>query len=104
MRYCHEHGIPHSRYVAEWTKEDKAKEVAFMLEEGQRCPSCGTAHWEWEENKYAYTTEEVFCQGCYIKSRSSEDNNSLPGTTIELVKPTPEVLAAKRRNDMRRMR
>ena len=29
---------------------------------------CGTAPWEWEENKFAFTAVDEFCQGCYQKS------------------------------------
>lgn len=50
---------------------------------------CGTAGWEWEENKFAYTAVDDFCQGCYQKSRHSEGTRSLPGTNVKLVPTTP---------------
>lgn len=49
---------------------------------------CGTAPWEWEDDKYAYETEDRFCMGCYLKEVASGDRKRLPGTTVELVKLT----------------
>lgn len=67
---------------------------------------CGTAGWEWEENRYAYDVQEVFCPGCYRKEVSAE-GDKLPGTRIELVPVTKELrdrqyLAEQRRQYMRR--
>lgn len=46
---------------------------------------CGTAGWEWEEDRYAYHAEEEFCIGCYMKSvKQEEDGNVLPGTSVTL--------------------
>lgn len=56
---------------------------------------CGTAQWEWAENKYAYEAVSQFCQGCYIK-HVTDDDNALPGTTVTLL-PTSGQSAAKRR-------
>ena len=60
-----------------------------------RCDMCGTASWEWDENRRAYEPVEKFCHGCYIKTVAGTDNNDMPGTTIELV-PTGTVEHAKR--------
>jgi len=104
MRYCVEKGIPHDDWLS-WSQESRAKHLATLLFEGEVCSLCGTAQWEWEENRFAYEAEEHFCQGCYIKAVSSEDKNSLPGTTINLVAPTEQrkaekLLAAQRRAEM----
>ena len=56
---------------------------------------CGTADWEWEENKRAYEPVEHFCHGCYLKNILGQDSSDVPGTTIELV-PTGTVEHAKR--------
>lgn len=87
MRYCVEKGIPHDEWL-QWSQESRAKTLAFLLYEAQTCQLCGTAEWEWEENKFAYEPEERFCRGCYLKHIAGEDRNSLPGTTIELVPVT----------------
>ena len=71
MSYCYEHGIPHSKFL-KWDPEDRAKTLAFALESALRCSMCGTASWEWEENKFAYTAVDEFCQGCYQKSIFSD--------------------------------
>jgi hypothetical protein len=93
MSYCFDKGIPHSKLL-EWDPEDRAKVIAFSLERALRCDMCGTAQWEWDENKFAYTATEEFCQGCYQKTVHQEtDSKSLPGTNIRLVPTTPELQA-----------
>ena len=76
-----------------------------MLFESEICQLCGTAQWEWEENRFAYEAEEAFCQGCYIKTVTGEGRNSLPGTTINLVATSEQqkaqrLLRAKARAEM----
>lgn len=108
MSYCYEKGIPHSKFL-EWEPEDKAKTIAYAMEQATRCSMCGTAPWEWEQNKYAYTAMDEFCQGCYQKSVFSdqESNKTLPGTNVKLVPTTPLVKAkfqvqARKRRRLRR--
>jgi hypothetical protein len=67
MSYCSEHGIPHSKYL-KWDPEDRAKLIAYLLENSERCGMCGTAPWEWKESKFAFTAVDEFCQGCYQKA------------------------------------
>jgi hypothetical protein len=67
-----------------------------VLEKGLRCILCGTAPWEWEENKYAYEAVEKGCQGCYVKEVTSHDTTRNPGVTVEL-NPTGTREAAQRR-------
>jgi hypothetical protein len=89
MTYCYEHGLPHSEFQA-WAPEDRAKTIAYALEAGQRCPSCGTAPWEWKENRWAYHPEERMCWGCYHKDGARKDARDLPdGTSIVLVPTLP---------------
>jgi len=77
------------------------------MEQSSRCSSCGTAQWEWDENRFAYTPVEEFCQGCYQKSVFQDrESKSLPGTNVKLVPTTPELKAqmlvtAKRRGKMK---
>lgn len=93
MSYCHEKAIPHSEFL-EWDPEDRAKTLAYILESGARCHMCGTASWEWEENKFAYTAVEEFCQGCYQKQVfSDQQGSSLPGTNVKLIPTTPQLTA-----------
>lgn len=95
MSYCYEKGIPHS-VLLNWEPEDRAKMMAYALESNARCSMCGTADWEWEDNKFAYTPIEEFCPGCYKKSVYSDQqgSNSLPGTNVKLT-PTTPLLKAK---------
>lgn len=86
MSYCVEKGIPHDQFL-EWEPVSRAKTLAYLMEQGDTCQLCGTAGWEWEENRYAYDVEEVFCQGCYLKEVSSEGDR-LPGSRIELIPVT----------------
>lgn len=94
MSYCHEQGIPHSEFL-QWEPEDRAKVMAFILEKSLRCNMCGTAEWEWEADKFAYTPVEEFCKGCYQKSvfTDTETDKSLPGTNVRLVPTTREFKA-----------
>jgi hypothetical protein len=107
MSYCHEKAIPHSEFL-EWDPEDRAKVLAFGMEQSLRCTMCGTAPWEWEENRFAYTAVDELCQGCYQKSVYSEtQGTSLPGTNVKLVATTPQLraqmlVAAKKRQRLLR--
>jgi hypothetical protein len=93
MTYCYEKGIPHSRFL-KWDAEDRAKVVAYAFESSLRCQMCGTAKWEWEENKFAFTAVDEFCQGCYQKSVFSDtQGSSLPGTNVKLIPTTPQLTA-----------
>lgn len=104
MSYCSEKAIPHSQFL-EWDPEDRAKVLAYIAEDAERCQMCGTAGWEWEENRFAYTAVDEFCQGCYAKSMYSDtESRALPGTQVKLVPTTPlikakmQVTAMKRRS------
>lgn len=93
MSYCSEHGIPHSKFL-KWDPEDRAKTIAYVLESGQRCSMCGTAPWEWEENKFAFTAVDEFCKGCYQKAiHTEQQGSSLPGTNVKLIPTTPQLTA-----------
>ena len=90
MSYTIDHGIPHSTWLEKWSPDDRSKVVAYLLEQTERCDMCGTAPWEWEENKFAYEAVDTFCQGCYLKSvYSDSQTSSLPGTNVELVPYSP---------------
>lgn len=90
MSFCNDKGIPHSVFL-EWDPEDRAKAMAQVMHEGERCSLCGTAPWEWEENRYAYEPEEHMCHGCYLKQSYNESlGKTLPGTTVELVRVTSQ--------------
>lgn len=58
--------------------------MAYLIEAGERCGLCGTAGWEWEEDKRAYNPVEHFCQGCYSKSLLEDIAGAVAGTTIRL--------------------
>ncbi len=94
MSFCVERGIPHSQFL-EWDPEDRAKVLAYLMEQSSRCVSCGTAQWEWQENKFAYLAVDEHCPGCYQRAVASEaQGNSLPGTNVRLV-PTSPLLRAQ---------
>lgn len=108
MSYCYEHGIPHSVFLT-WAPEDRSKILAYIMEKAERCQMCGTAPWEWEENRFAYTAVEELCNGCYQKSvyQDTQSSKSLPGTNVKLVPTTPELSArmlvtARKRSKMKR--
>jgi len=94
VQWCSDHGLPHSALL-DWSEEDRAKLAAFLLEHNSRCQLCGTADWEWEEDRNAYEPMAKQCWGCYIKDSSTDENDRLPGSTMTLV-PVKE--AEKLRN------
>lgn len=94
MQWCSDHGLPHSA-LFEWNEEDRAKLAAYLLESNERCQMCGTADWEWQEDRYAYEPMPKQCWGCYLKDRATDENDRLPGSTMTLV---PAKEAEKLRN------
>lgn len=90
LGYAVEHGIPWSRYLEEFSSADRGWVIAHTMEQAERCDMCGTASWEWEENRFAYEAVDSLCQGCYLKSVfSDQEGSSLPGTNVKLVPVTP---------------
>lgn len=100
ISYCVDKGIPHEKFL-EWDVSSRAKVIAYLLEQAETCQLCGTASWEWEENKYAYDVQEVFCPGCYRKEVSNE-GDKLPGTRIELIPVTTELRDRQYQRELRR--
>jgi hypothetical protein len=94
MSFCNEHGIPHSEFL-EWSPEDRAKALAFLMEKALRCDMCGTAEWEWDADRRAYEPVEKFCMGCYLKHMADEGGGQMPGTSI-IMEPSRGQKAAKR--------
>jgi hypothetical protein len=84
LQWCSDHGLPHSALL-DWCEEDRAKLAAFLLESNSRCQMCGTADWEWEEDRNAYEPMVKQCWGCYVKDRATDENDRLPGSTMTLV-------------------
>ena len=78
-----------------WDPVDKAKAIAFVLEKALRCVMCGSAQWEWDEDRFAYEPVEHRCPGCYAKEMIAEGSGRNPGVTIELL-PTRGREAAQR--------
>lgn len=87
MDYCAERGIPHSEFL-EWDDVDRAKALAWMYESASRCSSCGTAPWEWEDDRFAYEPIENTCRGCELKDLVRDDPERVqhPGVYITLRK------------------
>lgn len=82
-----------------WDPEDRAKLVAYLLESGSKCQSCGTADWEWEEDRYAYEPVVHQCWGCYLKELSKDDAVDMPGGRIVL---QPKAVASRLRDQPKR--
>ena len=68
-----------------WDPEDRAKLIAYLLESSSKCQQCGTAAWEWEEDRHAYEPTVVQCWGCYYKDLTREDAEGMLGARISLV-------------------
>jgi len=61
------------------------KLLASLTEEAQRCSTCGTADWEWSEDKFAYMPTVHVCQGCKLREAARDDAKDVDGGTIVLV-------------------
>lgn len=102
MSWLSEHGLTHSWWL-DLDPEDRAKQLAFLAESNERCDMCGTAEWEWKENKHAYEPVDEFCMGCYLKSVfQDQESGGLPGTNVKLVPFSPmrqaqRIVSAKKR-------
>lgn len=60
--------------------------VAHALEAATRCGMCGTAEWEWLEEKFPYMPIQRVCQGCQAKDLMRDDHQRPPpGSAIVLV-------------------
>ena len=47
---------------------------------------CGTAEWEWTEDRFAYTAVRHTCFGCQQKELLRDDDmQPMPGTSIVLL-------------------
>lgn len=84
MSWCSEHGMPHSALL-DWSNDDRAKLAAYLVESNERCISCGTAQWEWDEDPFAYEPIPTQCHGCYLKEVATEGEDLPKGTRISLV-------------------
>ncbi len=97
LGYCYDHGIPWSRYLEEFSQEDRARVMAFATEKAERCQLCGTAEWEWLENKFAYHAAREVCFGCQQKDLlREEETGQQPGVSITLI-PGPAPVPEKKR-------
>ena len=85
----------------EWNAEDRAKALAYAVEKNSKCGLCGTAEWEWEDDKRAYAPVEHFCLGCYLKSQLDDEAGNQPGTTVRLV-PSRSIEHEKRLLEQKR--
>lgn len=86
--YVVDRGIPFSRFLTDWTAEDRALLVAVKTENAERCYSCGSSEWEWMDNPDAYRAVTTVCLGCAARDReqrTSDDGPKVPGSSVKLV-------------------
>ena len=63
MAYCGPRGIPLSTFLG-WAVDDQAAALAWQADDASRCPNCGTAEWEWEQDGLgAWVAETRVCAG-----------------------------------------
>lgn len=100
LQFCNEHGIPHSFYLGademHWEPEDRLKAMAYVAEKNLHCSTCGTAEWEWAEDRHAYEAVPTLCEGCRRKEFAAHGESTAPGLTFEL-RSTHGIEAARRR-------
>ena len=94
LKFCNAHGLPHSEFL-NWSDADRSKAIAFEIESGLRCQTCGTAPWEWEEDRFAYEVVDEYCPGCYQLDYMQDSSAKAPGHKMNL-HSTRSVESAKR--------
>jgi hypothetical protein len=57
---------------------------------------CGTAEWEWKENRFAYEPMDKICMGCYYKE-VTQTGQDRPGVSTVLV-PSASITDEMREN------
>ena len=103
LAFCNEQGIPHSKFLA-WDPDDRAKVLGYMAFLGEKCALCGTADWEWEEDRFAYEPVLHQCMGCYMKSVYHDSlGKPPPGATVELDKVTPQMKAIREVRELKEL-
>lgn len=74
---------------------DRAKLLAFLQEEADRCPLCGTSEWEWDADPHSYHPMKKFCPGCHMVELARDSKDAQNGARVQLI-PTdsPQYQAA----------
>ena len=58
----------------------------MLMERSERCSMCGTAPWEWEEDRYAFEAARETCVGCQQKDLLRDDTEKAPaGSSVVLI-------------------
>ena len=96
LNYTAERGIPHGFFLGgkdEWGPEDRAKVLAWYIEQVLTCSECGTQQAEWDPKQgghlQAYDVKSWACNGCRLSqevySSTMKDNPDLHGIKVRLV-------------------
>lgn len=83
-----EKGIAFSRYLRDWSLEDRSIVVAVQMAKAEECGGCGLTTAEFDENPDAYVAMQVTCPWCAMKDRAKaadDTDTTLPGATIRLL-------------------
>jgi hypothetical protein len=88
MAYCGPRGIPLSTFLA-WSVDDQQAALVWQSEESLKCPNCGTAEWQWEQDPNFAQAEARVCMGCQRvgteRKAYEKSAEHMPGLQIRLV-------------------
>lgn len=88
MNYVGPRGIPLSEFL-QWAPDDQQAALAWQADQNERCPHCGTAEWEWEQDPMFAATETRVCRGCNLRGHEqkaqSKTAEHMPGLYVALV-------------------
>lgn len=91
MRFCNEHGIPHSELL-DWEPDDRAKMLGYMAYESSICSMCNTGRWEWDPkhggSRFAYEPVEEICPGCEKKDWYRDNQDERRAGSFIILQPT----------------
>lgn len=80
--------MPFSRYLRDWSMEDRSIVVAVTMDKAERCSGCGLTAQDFEDDPLAYEAVQVVCPWCAMKDRArdaEETDTSAPGASIKLL-------------------
>lgn len=88
MAYCGPRGIPLSEFL-NWHPDDQQAALAWQSEESLKCPRCGTADWQWEEDPNFAHAEAYVCRGCNLRGHEEKAQQKtaehMPGLHVRLI-------------------
>jgi hypothetical protein len=56
-----------------WTRDDRAKALAWRRYEAELCPGCRTRDADWKADRFAHIGQQRFCPGCEVLEQERQN-------------------------------